>query len=154
MDVEVGRRAALESVDELRNLLGGSIKMVFITAGMGGGTGTGAAPVVAEVAREMGLLTVAVVTAPCTAPGLPSLTAVVNAGTVAITWSAAAGSSAPSFYLGVGSASGSDDLGVFFMGTATAVSATPPAGTYYLRVVAANACGVGPASSVVAVTVP
>ncbi len=64
MDVEVGRRAALESVDELRNLLGGSIKMVFITAGMGGGTGTGAAPVVAEVAREMGLLTVAVVTAP------------------------------------------------------------------------------------------
>ena len=64
MDVEVGRKAALESIDELRNLLGGSIKMVFITAGMGGGTGTGAAPVVAEVAREMGLLTVAVVTAP------------------------------------------------------------------------------------------
>ena len=64
MDVEVGRRAAMESIDELRNLLGGSIKMVFITAGMGGGTGTGAAPVVAEVAREMGLLTVAVVTAP------------------------------------------------------------------------------------------
>ncbi len=64
MDVEVGRKAALESIDELRNLLGGAIKMVFITAGMGGGTGTGAAPVVAEVAREMGLLTVAVVTAP------------------------------------------------------------------------------------------
>nr|WP_310587672.1 cell division protein FtsZ [Fibrella rubiginis] len=64
MDVEVGRKAALESIDELRNLLGGSIKMVFITAGMGGGTGTGAAPVVAEVARELGLLTVAVVTAP------------------------------------------------------------------------------------------
>ncbi|MEZ0540545.1 cell division protein FtsZ [Fibrella arboris] len=64
MDVEVGRKAALESIDEIRNLLGGAIKMVFITAGMGGGTGTGAAPVVAEVAREMGLLTVAVVTAP------------------------------------------------------------------------------------------
>lgn len=64
MDVEVGRRAATESLDELRNLLGGSIKMVFITAGMGGGTGTGAAPVVAQLAREMGLLTVAVVTAP------------------------------------------------------------------------------------------
>ena len=64
MDVEVGRKAALESIDEIRNLLGGSIKMVFITAGMGGGTGTGAAPVVAEVARDMGLLTVAVVTAP------------------------------------------------------------------------------------------
>lgn len=64
MDVEVGRKAATESLDELRNLLGGSIKMVFITAGMGGGTGTGAAPVVAQLAREMGLLTVAVVTAP------------------------------------------------------------------------------------------
>jgi cell division protein FtsZ len=64
MDVEVGRQAAQESIDELRSLMGGNIKMVFITAGMGGGTGTGAAPVVAKLAREMGLLTVAVVTAP------------------------------------------------------------------------------------------
>ena len=97
----------------------------------------------------------AVVTAPCTAPGLPSLTAVVNAGTVAITWSAAAGSSAPAYYyLGVGSAPGTDDLGIYFMGAATTVSATPPAGTYYLRVVAASACGIGPTSPVVAVTVP
>ena len=70
MDVEVGRKAALESIDELRNMLGGAIKMVFITAGMGGGTGTGAAPVVAELAREMGLLTVAVVTAPYSYEGI------------------------------------------------------------------------------------
>ena len=63
-DAEVGREAAIASIDELRNLLREPIKMVFITAGMGGGTGTGAAPVIAELARDMGLLTVAVVTAP------------------------------------------------------------------------------------------
>ncbi len=97
----------------------------------------------------------AVVPAPCAVPGLPSLTAVVRAGTVAITWSAAAGSSVPSYYyLGVGSAPATDDLGIYFMGTATTVSATPPTGTYYLRVAAASACGLGPASPVVTVTVP
>ena len=95
----------------------------------------------------------AVVSTTCAAPGRPSLSVTVSAGVVAITWSAPAGSSAPSYYLGVGSAPGSDDLGVFFMGAATSVSATPPAGTYYLRVVAASACGVGPGSIVVAVTV-
>ncbi len=63
-DAEVGRAAAEQSRDDLRHLLQEPVKMVFITAGMGGGTGTGAAPVVAELAREMGLLTVAVVTAP------------------------------------------------------------------------------------------
>jgi cell division protein FtsZ len=60
---EVGREAALEDRDLLREALTGA-DMVFITAGMGGGTGTGAAPVVAEVAREVGALTVAVVTRP------------------------------------------------------------------------------------------
>ena len=60
---EVGRDAAMEDREALRELLTGS-DMVFIAAGMGGGTGTGAAPVVAEVAREMGILTVAVVTKP------------------------------------------------------------------------------------------
>lgn len=60
---EVGRQAALEDRDEIAEILSGA-DMVFITAGMGGGTGTGAAPVVAEVAREMGILTVAVVTRP------------------------------------------------------------------------------------------
>ncbi|MDO2948244.1 cell division protein FtsZ [Aeromonas simiae] len=60
---EVGRDAAMEDRESLRELLAGS-DMVFIAAGMGGGTGTGAAPIVAEVAREMGILTVAVVTKP------------------------------------------------------------------------------------------
>ena len=60
---EIGRAAALEDRERIAELLNGS-DMVFITAGMGGGTGTGAAPVVAEVAREMNILTVAVVTKP------------------------------------------------------------------------------------------
>ena len=60
---EVGRQSALEDRDRIAEALSGS-DMVFITAGMGGGTGTGAAPVVAEVARELGILTVAVVTKP------------------------------------------------------------------------------------------
>jgi cell division protein FtsZ len=60
---EKGAKAAEESVEELKNILRGS-DMVFITAGMGGGTGTGAAPVVARIAREQGALTVAVVTKP------------------------------------------------------------------------------------------
>lgn len=60
---EAGRAAALEHRDRIAEILSGA-HMVFITAGMGGGTGTGAAPVVAEVARELGILTVAVVTKP------------------------------------------------------------------------------------------
>lgn len=61
---EQGRRAALETIDTIKESLGGSTEMVFITAGMGGGTGTGAAPVIAQIAKEMGLLTVGVVTLP------------------------------------------------------------------------------------------
>jgi cell division protein FtsZ len=60
---DVGRQAALEDTDRIRDVLSGA-DMVFITAGMGGGTGTGGAPVVAEVAKELGALTVAVVTRP------------------------------------------------------------------------------------------
>ena len=60
---EIGRAAAMEDRDRINEVLSGA-DMVFITAGMGGGTGTGAAPVVAEIAREMGILTVAVVTRP------------------------------------------------------------------------------------------
>ena len=62
-DPDVGRQAALEDRDRVMDVLEGS-DMVFITAGMGGGTGTGAAPIVAQVAKEMGILTVAVVTRP------------------------------------------------------------------------------------------
>src|SRR6267378_1429045 len=60
---EAGRAAALEAREQIADALRGS-HMAFITAGMGGGTGTGAAPVVAEVAKEMGILSVAVVTKP------------------------------------------------------------------------------------------
>lgn len=60
---EIGRQAALEDRDRIAEVIEGS-DMIFITAGMGGGTGTGAAPVVAQVAREMGILTVAIVTRP------------------------------------------------------------------------------------------
>ncbi|RKZ48714.1 MAG: cell division protein FtsZ [Gammaproteobacteria bacterium] len=62
-DPDIGRQAALEDRDRVMDLLEGA-DMVFITAGMGGGTGTGAAPIVAQVAKEMGILTVAVVTRP------------------------------------------------------------------------------------------
>ena len=61
---EKGKHAAMESKEEIRDMLSDDTKMVFITAGMGGGTGTGAAPVLAEVAREMDILTVGIVTAP------------------------------------------------------------------------------------------
>ncbi len=67
-DPEVGRQAAEESEDDIRELLRGS-DMVFITAGMGGGTGTGASPVVAKIAKELGCLTVGIVTKPFTFEG-------------------------------------------------------------------------------------
>lgn len=61
---EVGKKAAEESIEEIRNLLKNNTKMLFITAGMGGGTGTGAAPVIANIAKELDILTVAIVTTP------------------------------------------------------------------------------------------
>ena len=61
---ERGRQAAIESREQIRELLNNGTKMLFITAGMGGGTGTGAAPVIAQVAQELGILTVGIVTAP------------------------------------------------------------------------------------------
>ena len=61
---EVGEQAALESVEDVRAVLDVGTKMVFVTAGMGGGTGTGAAPVIAGIAKELGILTVGIVTAP------------------------------------------------------------------------------------------
>ena len=67
-DPEIGRQAAEESEDDIRELLRGS-DMVFITAGMGGGTGTGASPVVAKIAKELGCLTIGIVTKPFTFEG-------------------------------------------------------------------------------------
>ena len=66
---EQGEQAAIENLDDIRNVLEGTTKMVFITAGMGGGTGTGAAPVIAQLARDLGILTIAVVTLPSPAEG-------------------------------------------------------------------------------------
>lgn len=61
---EMGRMAALESEQQIQDLLSTNTKMVFITAGMGGGTGTGAAPIIAQISRAMGILTVGIVTIP------------------------------------------------------------------------------------------
>ena len=63
-DPEVGEQSAMESFDEIQAMLGDNTKMVFITAGMGGGTGTGAAPIIAKICKDMGILTVGIVTSP------------------------------------------------------------------------------------------
>ena len=61
---EIGKNAAIESLDEVTSLLGSDTSMVFVTAGMGGGTGTGAAPIIAQACKERGILTVGIVTVP------------------------------------------------------------------------------------------
>ena len=61
---EVGEQSAMESIEEIKSMLGDNTKMVFITAGMGGGTGTGAAPIIAKICKDMGILTVGIVTSP------------------------------------------------------------------------------------------
>jgi cell division protein FtsZ len=61
---DVGRNAAIENIDEIKDILANNTKMVFVTAGMGGGTGTGAAPVIAKAAKDMGILTVGIITVP------------------------------------------------------------------------------------------
>lgn len=61
---EIGKNSAIENIEDIREFLGNGTKMVFVTAGMGGGTGTGAAPVIAQVAKELGVLTVGIVTIP------------------------------------------------------------------------------------------
>ncbi|WP_394975179.1 cell division protein FtsZ [uncultured Croceitalea sp.] len=68
---EVGEQAAMESMEEIKTMLEHTTKMVFITAGMGGGTGTGAAPIIAKAAKEMGVLTVGIVTTPFQFEGMP-----------------------------------------------------------------------------------
>ncbi|MCS6916502.1 MAG: cell division protein FtsZ [Chitinophagales bacterium] len=69
MNPEVGRRSALESIEEIKAILAHQTRMLFVTAGMGKGTGTGAAPVIAELARELNILTVGLVTLPFNAEG-------------------------------------------------------------------------------------
>ncbi|GHV45840.1 hypothetical protein FACS1894180_8610 [Bacteroidia bacterium] len=70
---EVGRQAAEESIDAITKMLSDNTKMVFITAGMGGGTGTGASPVIAKAAKEMGILTIGIVTIPFLFEGAPKI---------------------------------------------------------------------------------
>ena len=67
---DIGEKAALESIEDIQRTLEGNTQMVFITAGMGGGTGTGAVPVIAKQAKDMGILTVAIVTTPFNYEGL------------------------------------------------------------------------------------
>ena len=74
---EIGEKAAEESIEEIKQVLQGA-DMVFVTCGMGGGTGTGAAPVVAEIAKEMGILTVGVVTKPFIFEGKPRMNNALN----------------------------------------------------------------------------
>ena len=66
---DVGKNAAIENIDEIKAILETNTKMIFVTAGMGGGTGTGAAPVIAQVAKELGILTVGIITVPFTFEG-------------------------------------------------------------------------------------
>ena len=66
---EQGEQAAIENIEDLRKILEGTTKMLFITAGMGGGTGTGASPVIAKLSKELGILTIAVVTIPSPSEG-------------------------------------------------------------------------------------
>lgn len=68
-DPTVGENSAVESIEDIKRMLGSNTKMLFITAGMGGGTGTGASPVLAKAAKELGILTVAIVTTPFTFEG-------------------------------------------------------------------------------------
>ncbi len=70
---ERGRESALEAMDEIKEVLEDNTKMVFIAAGMGGGTGTGAAPVIAKAAKEMGILTIGIITIPYSKEGKPRL---------------------------------------------------------------------------------
>ena len=66
---EIGKNAAIENLDEIKDILAKNTKMIFVTAGMGGGTGTGAAPEIAQTARDMGILTVGIITVPFTFEG-------------------------------------------------------------------------------------
>ena len=66
---EIGKNAAIEDLEEIKDILAKNTKMIFVTAGMGGGTGTGAAPVIAQTARDMGILTVGIITVPFTFEG-------------------------------------------------------------------------------------
>ena len=90
----------------------------------------------------------------CVAPGPASITASVSGGTVTLNWTAGAGSGPTTYYVGVGTASGVDNLGVYSTGASTTVTLTPPPGIYFVRAAAVNACGAGIVSPAALVTIP
>jgi len=90
----------------------------------------------------------------CVPPGIGTISSYVNGGAVLLQWTAPSGSGPSSYRLDVGSSAGRNDLGVHAMGGVMAVSSTPAPGTYYVRVVAANACGTGGASADTVVVIP
>ena len=83
-DPDIGRQAAMEDRDRIHEVIEGA-DMLFITAGMGGGTGTGATPIVAQVAKELGILTVAVVTKPFQTWKVTSVWRIANQG-ISLSW--------------------------------------------------------------------
>lgn len=97
---------------------------------------------------------VVTVGAACTVPGTSTVSAQVGAGTVTLNWTTPSGTGPFSYQLAVGSTAGGTEYGVHGMGGATTVSARPPSGTYFVRVLAANACGSGAASASTAIVVP
>jgi len=90
----------------------------------------------------------------CAAPGPITLSGAYAAGVVSLSWTAASGGAPLSYYLGAGSVPGALDRGVFAMGAARAYAAAVPPGTYYVKAAAANACGLGPVSNEVRISVP
>ena len=90
----------------------------------------------------------------CVVPGPASITASISGGTVTLAWTASAGSGPTTYYVGVGTASGVYNLGVYPAGASTGVALAPPPGTYFVRAVATNACGVGAVSADAVVTIP
>jgi hypothetical protein len=90
----------------------------------------------------------------CVVPGPTTITASLSGGALTLTWAAPAGSDPSSYYVGVGTAPGTHDLGVYPVGAITSVTVTPPAGTYFVRALATNTCGAGPVSADAAVTIP
>ena len=97
---------------------------------------------------------VATVGALCAPPGISTLSTGMAGPTITLNWTTPSGTGPFTYVLAVGSGAGASNLGVYPMGGTNTVTATPPAGTYFVRVIAASACGVGGASSDLIVTVP
>ncbi len=136
-----GRIASTQTSLSLRDVPNGTYYLRVRAVGPGG-TSAPSADVVVTVGPS------------CALPGIGTLTASVVNGTVTLHWTAPPGTGPFTYNLAVGSTAGGSEHGVYAMGAATAVAATPSPGTYFVRIAAANACGVGGPSAEAAVTVP